>query len=97
MSEKEKDLDWDKAEEIDAVNYQKIIEQAVIIGQVISVSDDNETILKVGEEEITIGNLIALKGRITSDDIGKTARIEMTGQEKSKTGRMYMKFSVKLI
>ena len=99
MEEEQKAIDWDKAEEREnSNNYHKFNDKPIVVGKIISVdTEKNETVLENADGEITIGNLASLKDRITPEDIGKTARIEKTGEEKSKSsGRSYFTFSVKV-
>jgi len=51
-------------------------------------------VLENEDGEIWVGSYTALKGKFSEEDIGKKIKIVFLGQEKGKSGRLYMKFDI---
>jgi len=54
----------------------------------------NSPVLENADGENWVGNYTALIGKFTDEDIGKKIKIVFKGQEKGKSGRLYMNFDV---
>jgi len=92
--------DFTEDDKVEGNQFHDFKIQPVVIGVLYGFDEGKHgkhPLISLGNDEvIAIGDYTALKDRFGTEDIGKKVKIVFKGEEKSKTGRMYMAFDVYL-